>query len=102
MDECLFQFLEENYPEDDDASSVWMYITLLVKYEGYEIRDLVSAYHEFVETKKCGTQGVEYISNWSGTMKGGIGIDKETCNEALLLSHWKKVMDEYSEKYGEE
>ncbi|SFS86079.1 hypothetical protein [Marininema halotolerans] len=102
MDERLFRFLEDNYPEDDDASRVWMYITLLVEYEGYKIQNLVREYHKFIENKHGGTQGVEIIGDWSGTMEAGTGMNKAKCNEALLLSHWKKVMDEYIEKYGEE
>ncbi|MCS1352842.1 hypothetical protein [Mechercharimyces sp. CAU 1602] len=96
----LLSFLEENRPANIDVDCVWGYLILLVRDEELTIQELMEEYQEFLSGKKCGSQGISFMSNWDGTMRAGVGMNKETCDEDLFLNHWKRVMDQYEENYG--
>ncbi|MFC4075511.1 hypothetical protein [Salinithrix halophila] len=91
----LQQFLERNRPEDPEVRKVWRYIIIMVECEEMDIHDLITEYHRYLKEEICGTQGIEFISNWDGTLQAGTGVDKTQCDETAFLNHFKSVIDQY-------
>ncbi|SFS35231.1 hypothetical protein [Marininema halotolerans] len=101
MDQRLLSFLEAHRPDNIDVEVVWDYLIMFVEDEELTLQQLMNEYQRYMDGKMCGSQGIAFISQWDGTMRAGVGMNKETCDETLFLDHWKKVMEEYRTKYGE-
>ncbi|SDW40016.1 hypothetical protein SAMN05444487_10354 [Marininema mesophilum] len=99
MNQRLLSFLVEIRPDNIDVDVVWSYMIMFVQDENLTIQQLIYEYDRYIAGKMCGSQGIAFISKWDGTMRAGVGMNKETCDETLFLDHWKRVIDEYAKNY---